>query len=407
MTGTRGIIVRSIVCTLSLLLMTACGGGSVDASRVGPCGADRDTDGDGICDSDDICPGFDDAADADGDGVPDGCDPCPADADDDSDGDGVCDSDDPCPLDAPDDSDGDGVCDTDDVCPEGDDTLDEDSDGVADACDSCPLDALDDRDGDGLCDTDDPCPDDALDDTDEDGVCDSWDICPGLDDDLDADLDGSPDGCVCNALDVPAPVGVPSVPGGPVSVGFSFQGIVNGTTIEDFGFGQVHSAVLRQDIFDGLSWFCSIWWDLSEPGVATPSNAAWVHEMPVTPFAAWDLHLTNGQTDCADPGLVGSIGYSEALHTRLAIGPISEQLEAWLRMDPAVDAKWATDWEPYVMTLYLGFGDEMIGAAYVLQYDRTCDTLKQDPHTLDRVLLPKAESGPLFEFYEAYAIPLI
>ncbi len=30
------------------------------------------TDGDGVCDSADICPGFDDLLDADADGVPDG-----------------------------------------------------------------------------------------------------------------------------------------------------------------------------------------------------------------------------------------------------------------------------------------------------------------------------------------------
>lgn len=37
-------------------------------------GGGVDTDGDGVLDSEDICPGFDDTADSDGDGVPDGCD---------------------------------------------------------------------------------------------------------------------------------------------------------------------------------------------------------------------------------------------------------------------------------------------------------------------------------------------
>ncbi len=36
-----------------------------------------DTDGDGVCDIDDICPGFDDNLDHDGDGVPNGCDVLP------------------------------------------------------------------------------------------------------------------------------------------------------------------------------------------------------------------------------------------------------------------------------------------------------------------------------------------
>ncbi len=46
-----------------------------------------DSDGDGVCDGADICPGFDDAVDTDTDGVPDGCDQCPG-FDDTQDGDG-------------------------------------------------------------------------------------------------------------------------------------------------------------------------------------------------------------------------------------------------------------------------------------------------------------------------------
>lgn len=37
-------------------------------------GTFEDTDGDGVCDTDDVCPGFDDNIDTDGDGTPDGCD---------------------------------------------------------------------------------------------------------------------------------------------------------------------------------------------------------------------------------------------------------------------------------------------------------------------------------------------
>ena len=33
-----------------------------------------DSDNDGVCDTDDVCPGFDDTIDTDGDGIPDGCD---------------------------------------------------------------------------------------------------------------------------------------------------------------------------------------------------------------------------------------------------------------------------------------------------------------------------------------------
>ena len=72
----------------------------------------EDSDEDGVCDTDDVCPGFDDTVDSDGDGIPDGCD------------------EDECP-----DSDGDGVCDTDDICPGFDDTIDSDGDGIPDGCD--------------------------------------------------------------------------------------------------------------------------------------------------------------------------------------------------------------------------------------------------------------------------------
>jgi len=37
-----------------------------------------DADSDGVCDANDICPGFDDTLDADTDGIPDGCDGCPS-----------------------------------------------------------------------------------------------------------------------------------------------------------------------------------------------------------------------------------------------------------------------------------------------------------------------------------------
>lgn len=57
-----------------------------------------DTDGDGILDPWDLCPGFDDAQDMDGDGLPDGCDACPQDPENDADGDGLCAEDDNCPY---------------------------------------------------------------------------------------------------------------------------------------------------------------------------------------------------------------------------------------------------------------------------------------------------------------------
>ncbi len=137
--------------------------------------------------------------DGDGDDVPNSCDPCPFDNPDDTDGDGVCDSDDVCPsFDDTADADGDGVPDGCDVCPGFDDNADADSDGVPDACDVCPgFDDNADADSDGMPDGCDVClGDDASGDTDSDGVCDSDDVCPGFDDNgPDADSDGVPDAC--------------------------------------------------------------------------------------------------------------------------------------------------------------------------------------------------------------------
>lgn len=99
------------------------------------------------------------------------------------------------------DSDGDGVCDPDDLCSEGDDRLDNDLDGVPDACDPCPLDRNDDSDGDGVCDSDDRCAgfDDSA-DADGDGRPDACDRCSAGDDADDADGDGRPDACDCDAV---------------------------------------------------------------------------------------------------------------------------------------------------------------------------------------------------------------
>ena len=96
-----------------------------------------DTDGDGVPDACDACPGHvGGAADSDRDGLGDDCDPCPADADNDADGDGLCATVDPCPLDRRNDADGDGLCAPVDNCP----TIpnasqsDSDGDGRGDAC---------------------------------------------------------------------------------------------------------------------------------------------------------------------------------------------------------------------------------------------------------------------------------
>jgi len=53
-----------------------------DKSKAGSCGCEsQDSDSDGVCDKDDICEGHPDNMDTDGDGIPDGCDTCPEDTD--------------------------------------------------------------------------------------------------------------------------------------------------------------------------------------------------------------------------------------------------------------------------------------------------------------------------------------
>ncbi|MEM1322250.1 MAG: lectin-like protein [Bacteroidota bacterium] len=189
------------------LVNDACGNTEVCFFDITVSAACPDADGDNVCDADDLCPGFDDAADADGDGIPDGCDDC----DNTLEG-TTCDDGDACTTnDIYDancncvgtftDADSDGVCDADDVCPGFDDTADADGDGTPDGCDDC------DNTLEGTaCDDGDACTtNDVYDancncagtfaDADADGVCDADDVCPGFDDNLDGDNDGTPDGC--------------------------------------------------------------------------------------------------------------------------------------------------------------------------------------------------------------------
>lgn len=153
----------------------------------------KDTDGDGIRDKDDLCPDVPGKIDLAG---------CP-----DKDNDGIADKDDACPDAAgkaefkgcPD-TDGDGVPDKDDACPTvpGKKDLkgcpDSDGDGIADKDDDCPNNAgkkefngCPDRDGDGIIDKNDECPDvkglaqfAGCPDYDGDGIPDIKDNCPEI-----------------------------------------------------------------------------------------------------------------------------------------------------------------------------------------------------------------------------------
>ncbi len=196
---------------------------------IGLCETGPDSDGDGIVDACDNCPGVanPDQADADHDGAGDACDPCPHDGSADIDGDGRCGRPectagcDNCPfVYNPDqaDRDGDGVGDACDNCPDvaNPDQSDSDKDGVGDACDVCPRDPRTDFDGDGYCGDPGTCP--ACDncpfvynpdqaDRDGDGVGDACDNCPDVPnpDQADSDFDGLGDACddctSCGAVD--------------------------------------------------------------------------------------------------------------------------------------------------------------------------------------------------------------
>ncbi|MCG8331197.1 MAG: hypothetical protein MI974_26140 [Chitinophagales bacterium] len=182
-----------------------------------------DSDGDGICDEDDDCPGGDNNLDDDNDGIPNGCDPTPCgeniscvDGDSCTIGDvwmlnenGICE----CTGTTVPDADGDGTCDLFDLCEGEDDSMDDDEDGVPNGCDLCDNDEYGGNLGDP-CDDGDECT--ILDqlriltdtegneycdcagiwiDSDNDSVCDANDACEGWDDLDDYDLDGEPDGC--------------------------------------------------------------------------------------------------------------------------------------------------------------------------------------------------------------------
>ena len=184
----RRIAIVLLVCGCSSQRPADRPGGPTTTIPPGPC---ADQDSDGVCDTDDACPGFDDAADSDGDGTADGCDLCQGHDDaDDGDGDTVPDRCDLCEgaddlLDP--DEDGDSVVDACDVCPAADDRRDHDGDGVPDGCDVCALgDDAADSDGDGTPDACDDCPT-----TTSEGACGD-----GVDDDCDGLLDCEDADCV-------------------------------------------------------------------------------------------------------------------------------------------------------------------------------------------------------------------
>ena len=174
-------------------------------------GTIADSDNDGVCDANDICPKGDDSLDSDGDGTPDACDDCNI-----IQGTSCSDGDDCTSNDNYDancncvgtfvDSDNDGICDANDICSNGDDNIDTDNDGIPDACDDCTIAIGTSCDDGNICTTEDVYDANCnctgtFADADNDGVCDADDICPNGNDNIDVDGDGIPDACDdCNFI---------------------------------------------------------------------------------------------------------------------------------------------------------------------------------------------------------------
>jgi hypothetical protein len=139
---------------------------SADFSAVDYCLGCSDSDGDGVCDADDQCPGFDDALlgtscdDGDPCTINDiwSCNSCAGTPTSDADGDGICDGEDNCPAvsnPGQADADGDGVGDACDNCVNTANAsqVNSDADSHGDACDNCPNITNEDQadaDGDGI-----------------------------------------------------------------------------------------------------------------------------------------------------------------------------------------------------------------------------------------------------------------
>lgn len=130
-----------------------------------------DADGDGVPNNQDACPGHPDSADRDSDGIPDGCD-SNAGGNGGGHGGGNGGGNGGGRGNGPPDSDGDGVKDSRDRCPGHNDATDEDADGISDGCDPDTSDGpRGDQDGDGVPNDQDVCstgPDNE--DRDGDGV---------------------------------------------------------------------------------------------------------------------------------------------------------------------------------------------------------------------------------------------
>jgi len=380
------------------------GDGVPDGCDICPGGDDHgvDADNDGVPDLCDLCASGNDNVDNNGNGTPDACDPCPlgtpdtdgdgicdendvcpADNPDDSDGDGICDSNDPCPADNPNDTDGDGVCDSSDICPAGDDNVDADADGVPDACDACPgkNDAID-SDGDGVPDACDDCPNDPENDVDGDGICGDADNCPDVSnfDQIDVEGDGVGDACdpspgyyASPTLSISSPSGGFTVEvGSLVAITYSLEDVDDVVTATFYPYtdaGGLSDTALTGDCAsagEGADVSCTWSTVAFEPGTyyiygvvndgLNPEVTAYSGSITLTPHCVGDRLVNYPYANSGEPGINGSTpqtAYSICTLSQLAASGGSRTNGKYLILKTDIDASSKSSgqgWWP-IMTL--------------------------------------------------------
>src|SRR5690606_17542675 len=112
----------------------------------------------------------------------------------------------------------------------------------------------------------------------------------------------------------------------------------DGTNWYDFEYNGVQasaSALFTAVDINGVA--CSVQYDISVPGATTASDLDWAAH-GVTPWASWELILSDGRTDCdvVDPAVWGSDDPRDAIEMRtwhIAFAPVSPGA-AWFGADP-------------------------------------------------------------------------
>jgi len=242
--------------------------------------------------------------------------------------------------------------------------------------DDTALDPEGDADADADADTDTDADSDADADTDADSDADA-------DADSDTDSDADTD-CTFNDDALIADTGMPddSVEFDPSYFITSTVMMIDDNEVWDFDYdGSASSSYIEFTFFDskaaGYAELCSIVYDASG---ATESTSTWKTSSGGQVYAAFDLDLADGYTDCGvlDAGTWDTTDMRDVLENqKWGIG-VGEMVDIYEVIKSAVqDAglDWTKDWEPYVTSSYLYW--DVLGGAYELMYtfgyDTSCD----------------------------------